>query len=139
MALALISVRKSSVFTVRLQGERSQMLAINPGEYMSNLPTQHSHHIKPHLLEDLPVFHLNDLCSNQKQDTNRHVAVKEQRGLKSKLPDIFFKYDNYHYLFFQLKPSTTVTQTVKQICALIKKIIIVANSQNFFASISRYI
>lgn len=53
---------------------------------MRNLPTQHGHHIKTHLPEDLPVFHLNDLCSNQEQDSYRHVA---ERGKASQLENIW--------------------------------------------------
>lgn len=73
-----------SAFTVSLEEEQAQMPAINPsvwsrrernnGVGLGDLPTQHGHHIQAHLLEDLPVFHLDDLGGNEEQDPHRHVA-----------------------------------------------------------------
>lgn len=42
-------------------------------------PTQHCQHIKTHLLEDFPVIHFYDLCSNEEKDPYWHVAEIKER------------------------------------------------------------
>lgn len=55
---------------------------------MDVLPTQHRHHVETHLLEDLPVFHLNDLSSDQEQDPDRHVAGKHKLSEPGSIADV---------------------------------------------------
>lgn len=48
-------------------------------EYWTNVPTQHCHHVQTHLSEDLPVFHLDNLGSNEEHDPDWHVTRTEHK------------------------------------------------------------